>query len=246
MNLFTPEIESSAPALARGLCILQMLSESGSMPLEQLSRELNIPKASALRLLTTLEQMGTVRRDADKRYEALYRLQSIRSPIETFRYSLEAKMAHLVTATGCTVEWYEPTLEGMQLIRQSNPEVELCVQARPGFLRDWHSEFEAVARMGHAFASQAPKLSHSQLYRKNGVLESVDQRYIEHSIQKAKAECATYDDAFNTNGVRRFATAAFASETNTFLGVLAIAEVYHFTNLADPKTILNQLKTTLL
>jgi Transcriptional regulator len=246
MKLQPPaEKESSAPALTRGLEIVRLLAEENPLSLERIAASLSIPKASALRLLNTLQDMGILLRRSDKRYEALWKLAPVQSHLDSFRSQLEPRMQALTMETGSTVEWYEPKADGMQLILQKNPEKELCVIARPGFLRDWHTEFEAVIRLGHAFADQAPTLESSEYYSQNGLLEAVDTPFIQQAIQSIKAEPSTYDSAFNTNGVRRFAVAAFAPETNQFLGVLAIAEVYHFTEQADPKTILQRLKSTL-
>ncbi|MDQ8193514.1 helix-turn-helix domain-containing protein [Coraliomargarita sp. SDUM461004] len=237
--------ESSAPALERGLRLLKLLEDQAAMSLDQISRQLETPKASTLRLLTTLEHMGIVRKHLNKEYQALFRLQPLHSPLERFRDSLKAKMATLVASTACTAEWYEPTQEGMQLIHQTNPETELCVQARPGFLRDWHTEFEAVICLGHAFASQAPSLEQSQRYTANGILSSMNPSKLQKLVQTAKSQQTAYDLAFNSNGVRRFAAAAFDPENATFLGVLAVAEVYHFAQPKQAEAIIQSLTQTL-
>ena len=59
-----------APALDRGLTILQYLSEnsSNSHSLTQMSRDLSIPKSSLFRLLATLKARGYVQRDEEGRY----------------------------------------------------------------------------------------------------------------------------------------------------------------------------------
>ncbi len=238
-------VEASAPALERGLRLLQLLEGHSSMSLDQISRQLETPKASTLRLLATLEQMGIVRKIPEKRYQALFRLQPLQSPIERFRDSLKARMTMLVASTDCTVEWYEPTCDGMQLIHQTNPETELCVQARPGFLRDWHTEFEAVICVGHAFASQAPPLKKSQHYTANGILCPIDREEIQKRIRHAKSQQTAYDLPFNSNGVRRFAAAAFDPDDLSFLGVLAVAEVYHFSRANEPEFIIQSLTQTL-
>lgn len=247
-NMKTPQtlsIETSAPALERGLRLLQLLEGKLPMTLDQISREINTPKASTLRLLSTMEQMEIVRKNPDKHYQALYRLQPLQSPLEQFRDTLSTKMGTLVESTGCTVEWYEPTSEGMQLIQQTNPDTELCVQARPGYLRNWHTEFEAVICLGYAFAPQAPSIQKSHRYTANGILKPINRTDIQKRIRAAKSEQTAYDLPFNTNGVRRFAAAAFDAEHSTFLGVLAVAEVYHFSNPQKPESIIQALTRSL-
>jgi DNA-binding IclR family transcriptional regulator len=238
-------IKSSAPALNRGLQIIQVLENSLPLTLEQIANHLKIPKASALRLLDTLDKLEIIQKSADKRYEALWKLSPINSSLDVFRAKLEARMVQLMKTTGDTVEWYEPTAAGMQLSRQKNPETELCVKARPGFLRDWQTELEAVALLGHAFSDHATPPSQSLRYTKNGVRESLQKQEIQLLIQKAKAQQTAYDIVFNENGVRRFAIAAFDRSTNDFIGVLAVAETYHFSRAADPNQMLQLLKSTL-
>jgi hypothetical protein len=46
-------------------------------------------------------------------------------------------------------------------------------QGKPGFLRPWNTEFEAVARLGHAFAPQAPSLHSPGHYVSDGVFKKL-------------------------------------------------------------------------
>jgi DNA-binding IclR family transcriptional regulator len=236
---------SGAPALTRGLAILQTVGQDGPLSLEQIAKQLKLPKASAYRLLETLDEAGMIRKSADKRYEALQQLRLIQSPRERLRDQIESRMHRLAQDTVCTVEWYEPTVDGMQLVLQQNPETELCVKARPGFLRDWQTEFEAVTRLGHAFANQAPEIKQSQLYTANGHLSPINRKAIQKGIQEAKASRNAHDTAFNSNGVRRSAVAAFDSPEHFFLGVLALAEVYHFSRTISAEFRLGQLMSIL-
>jgi DNA-binding IclR family transcriptional regulator len=58
--------KATAPALERGLAILEALARSrGGLTLSQLTRYLNLPKSSAFCLLRTLEQSGYIFRDID-------------------------------------------------------------------------------------------------------------------------------------------------------------------------------------
>lgn len=244
-TLTTSRIESQAPALSRGLAILQMLAQHPESSLEWITTELQLPKASVYRLLGTLEEMGMVHRAPDKRYSALWQLRPVHSPLESFRTALEAQLPQLAIDSQCTAEWYEPTDDGMQLVLQQNPDREVSLQARPGYLRDWKTELEAVTRLAHAFADQAPALSKSQHYVSNGKLESVTKAQIQKGIQAAKAARSAYDNAFNSNGVRRVAIAVFAPGSHSFLGILALAEVYHFSQQADPQHLIQLLRSSI-
>lgn len=235
------DAKTGAPALVRGIRILQLLTQEGPMLLEQISANLDIPKASAFRLLSTLEQIRMIRRDPDKSYSALYRLRPLVDSRTSFYEALDGRMLHLVGETNCTIEWYEETQDGMQLVLQKHPDCELCVQARPGFLRDWRTEFEAVTRIAHAFAARAPKLASSKCYKTNGVMVELRKTEIQSMIRSVKARQSAIDEAFNSNGVRRVAVPAF-DDSGDFLGVLAVAQTFRFSDLLDTQCLLQLLQ----
>lgn len=66
-------------AVGRALCLLEMLSKVRSANLETLSRESGLPKATALRLLSTLCEQGYVNRDSSDRYSLTLRMFSVGS-----------------------------------------------------------------------------------------------------------------------------------------------------------------------
>lgn len=243
--IFFSGCATPAPALNRGLAILRMLGERSPLSLEYLSSHLKLPKASVFRLLDTLEKTGTVRKTAEKLYEPLWALQPLESDPLAFRHQIERRIKALPAETNCSAEWYEPTPEGMKLVLQELPHTELCVKAKPGFLRDWDTEFEAVARLGQAFAKEAQPLSHSKLYARNGELQKISTRKIRALTEEARRTSVAYDEAFNNNGVRRFAAAAIDERTGNFLGVLALAEAYRFSDLPPPSFHLTHLEKTL-
>ncbi len=234
----------SAPALSRGLTLLHTLNQAPPYSLEALSARLNIPKASALRLLETLEANGLVHRRADKRYEPLYSLQPVGDLAANFRNTLQPQMAELSQRLGHTIEWYEPTDTGMMLVLQSVPQTEVQVVARPGFLRDWFTEHEAVTRLGFAYAKQAPTVQASQTYISNGKRHNLSNTEALAQVKAAKASGKTYDKAYNTNGVRRAAIAALQPR-DRFHGVLAVAEAHRFDQRPSPLQLLKELESIL-
>lgn len=233
-----------APALSRGLAILAALGEQGPLSLESLAGSLRLPKASVFRLLETLRRIGMVRKNSDKTYAPLHRLQPLADARTGYRDAVIARMAALCASTGCTAEWYEPCAEGMRLVHQVNPDTELRVQARPGFLRAWRVEFEAVARLGHAFAAEAPAVSATSMYVAHGELKPLPAAKVRALLADARKIRAAQDTAYNTNGVRRHAVAAVGPDG--LVGVLAIAECHRFgANRPRPSAILKQLVQTL-
>lgn len=218
---------SDTPALSRGLGLLLCLGNRSPLSLETLAARLALPKASVFRILSTLQQHGMVRKTADKLYEPLWKLQPMMEEKARFQDLLPAAMDRLCKQMGCTIEWYEPAPEGMRLLRQAHPESEVRVLIRPGFVRLWESELEAVTRLGYAFAPKAPSPSPSLVYYPvNGTSSRTPVRESRKSIARARSEKSAVDKYFNGNGIRRYAAAAFRQ--NTFLGVLALAEPYRF------------------
>src|SRR4051812_5464316 len=67
-----------APALSRGLAVLELLGGGEAIALEDLARSARLPKPSVLRLLRTLQAMGAAdREEGGKRWRALARLAPI-------------------------------------------------------------------------------------------------------------------------------------------------------------------------
>lgn len=237
------QANTTAPALNRGLAVLAALDGHSPLSLESLCSKLHLPKASVFRLLGTLQEIGMVRKTPEKTYEALCVLRPLANASSLFRERVENRMAGLCKNTGCTVEWYEPTADGMKLVEQVNPEVELRVQAKPGFLRKWKGEFDAVARLGYAFDPQAPLLESLQTYVSNGVLKNISPKSARALLNEARQSHCAADLHYNTNGVRRFAAAAL--ENGQFRGVLALAEAVHFSRPVSTDLYLGKLRNSL-
>lgn len=235
--------ETPAPALNRGLALLAVLGNNQKpQSLDNLAGRLQLPKASVFRLLSALQDVGMVRKTPDKCYEPLWTLQPLEDKHALFRQRMEQRMQGLCTRTGCTVEWYEPDPQGMVLVTQVNPNSELHVQARPGFIRSWDDEFEAVARLAYAHDPQAPVIHSIRMYVSNGVLKNVPKKEIERLLKDARRTGTSSDQAYNTNGVRRHAIALI--QDKTFYGVLALAEAFHFSEIDRSSDLMDQLNNT--
>ncbi len=237
--------ETTAPALSRGLAIMASLAEEAPLSLEKLSSRLSLPKASVFRLLGTLETVGMIRKTAQKTYEPLWQFQPAADPRVLLRNKLEGRMSALAEATGCTIEWYEPATEGMRLVLQKHPQSELCVKVGPGFVRIWGVELEAVTLLGYALYPQAPAPEPIDFYVSNGVKKTLSPAKASRHIAQAREEKTAADHAYNTNGVRRFAVSVSDPETGDFLGVLALAEAYHFNERPGVDTYFEQLNNLL-
>jgi DNA-binding IclR family transcriptional regulator len=136
-------------ALARGLVVINQLSNTPGMSLEQLAKTTGYPKTSLFRIMRTLVEFSLVRRDADGRYQPLARIQPLTGT--SFEDRLLQTMKRLTEETGQTVEWYEPGPAGMVITQRVLPKnTEIGVRARVGFIRDWNGELDAVLALGIA------------------------------------------------------------------------------------------------
>ncbi len=217
-----------APALARGILVLQALEKGGrDRRLEDLHGETGIPKASLLRLLDTLVAIGMVERMGDLRYRALWGLHPVMRGQVSFRQERERALRSLSAAMGLSSEWYEWESGGLGLKEQIHPEGELRVQVPPGSIRKWGGELDAVAMLGYAFGRNVPPLPETlTVCRENGVSSALARREAEIHIRKAKASGYAEDMAFNRNGVLR--QAAVILHHGEPMGIVAVARPYRF------------------
>jgi DNA-binding IclR family transcriptional regulator len=216
------------PALARGLAVWRLLAQEGPLPLEPVRERLGLPKASCYRLLETLCRLGYARRDSTRAYRLLWELRPLADPGLALRGRVEALLPGLAQRLQATVEWWEPRAAGLVLELQSGSDSgEVQVKARPGFLRRWGEELDAVARLGYALAAEAPPLASTlQHHRRNGVKEHCPQAAAQRLVATARARGWASDPRFNANGVRRHAVAVRRSDA--LAGILAAAELHRF------------------
>lgn len=224
----------SAPALGRGVEILRYLDREPDSPLERIAAALPYPKPSIFRLLQTLAGLGLVEKTPAARYRALQVLRPAAVARRDLTQALGGLMEDLVRETGCTVEWFEAAPEGMILRRQVHPPHEVRVVARPGFVRAWNGELDAVAQLGLAFAPQAPAPGPMQAYRRNGVTAALPVREVRARVAVARTRGCASDPAFNTHGIRRSAVAVRLPE---WAGVLAAATAYQFRTTPSSSSI---------
>ncbi len=235
------EQEFSSPALAQGIEALNTLNALGPMSLEALSQQVGGSKSSLWRHLRTLAQMGLAEQRSRSEWAALRMLVpnvGLEGAKEAFRAGV---MEAVAAATGLTVEWYRGVGEGMALRDQRLAEAEVRVVARPGYLRAWGEEVDAVARLGYAFDPEAPEPEGDfWRYSRNGHRRGIQTATVVRAVRMASRERVAADRAFNSNLVRRSAAAVFYE--GAYLGVLAVAEPYSFQAAREPNDILQLIK----
>jgi len=220
-------VHSTSPAFTRGMAVLALLDSKPRQTLDEIARAVKLPKASAFRLLESMQQAGLVRKTPAKQYVPLWVLRPATNERVLYRDRIRGILSELATQTGCTAEWYESESSGLKLVVQQRSEGELQVSARPGYIRLWGEEMDAVACLGYAFDVAAPQPAKTlRAYEANGRKRPLLLKRALERIAKARTDSHAWDAFYNTNGVRRFAVAVM--DNQTFRGVLALAEGFHF------------------
>ncbi|WFB36150.1 helix-turn-helix domain-containing protein [Kiritimatiellota bacterium B12222] len=221
----TPPESSAAPALERGLYILETLQASGPLSLENLATACQIPKSSLLRLLDTLQARGYVqRRDSDKQYlnrvSLIVQAPQERSPEEIIQFTLETLSQQL----GFTTEWYSPQNDHALLTQRTEcRDSAVQVLARIGYKRSWWEELDAVARIGHVALPLSPTLDQQKACTRyqQGVLIPHSASSYKQALKDLNIESPCVDTEYNANGIRRMAKGILDQE-GKLLGIIAV------------------------
>lgn len=233
---------SPAPALDRGIKVLQLLEDKRARSLEEITNETGFPKSSLVRLLETLSTLGLVLRDpVSRKYTACVMLLPIAGKDASFEERIRASLQRLADKTQCTAEWYVDGTHGMVLTLRAEPrECEVRVTARVGFLRPWTGELEAVNAIAQAFI-RCPNidLENQRTYLKDGVRELLTAEQVKERVKKAKINRSIIDRVWNSNGVRR--SAVIVTPSSSPYGILAIAESMRPNPERSPEELLQVL-----
>lgn len=213
---------SSAPALTRGLQLLEQLALDGQSSLEKLAARNGWPKSSVLRCLQTLEQAGAVRQDpASKRWQALRRLQLLDGPAIGPLESARKKLPGIAERSGHCAELYQLKDGGLILFDRAEPEsTEVTVKARIGFQRDL-KEWEATALIAYAYAAELTLPDKVWCWKK-GKKKKLSPEKRDQRMAAVREKGIAIDTDFNEFGIRRFAVAVL--QDGKLAGVLAVAQ----------------------
>jgi len=216
----------AAPALKRGFEILDLLNQHQALSLEAIAASTRYPKASLLRLLETMTELGLVTRITEnKHYRALF---SLTPHQQEFSNQLSQVLQRLAVKCAACIEWYEIDKKGMRIAQRfTAPENQVQVRARVGFLRQWFDELEAVSAVTLAFADvikqKKPGIK-MWSYDEQGESRFKSAKKLGVLIKQTCNEGYYCDEYYNDNGVKRMA--APVMKNNKFRGIVAIAMSY--------------------
>lgn len=218
-----------APALDKGITVLQLLAEEGELSLETICNLTQIPKASLLRFLETLIAKGCVFKDPEtKKYRALMQVVPIEGQSNDFMRLVSESVTQLSVSHDVTAEWYEPYDEGARITMRHEPEHSFVrVVARVGFSRVFNYIFEAVIQVVLACDRSKYSTEHDQYFKVDWrEKRSIDEDEILKDLDTVEQNSyLAVDQYYNDNGVMRLA-AAVRDEDGTLQGVLALAFSY--------------------
>lgn len=213
---------SSAPALDRGLRLLEQLAVDGQASLEALSARNEWPKSSVLRCLKTLEILGAAQQDpVSRRWRALQRMQKIDTPALPPLEHARKQLPLLAQQTGHCAELYGFSYGELTLIDRAEPESrDILIRARIGFNRDLR-ELDATALLVYAFCPDC-KIPRRMWNWEKGEKKTLTSKKVRERVREAKASGSSADADFNEYGIRRFAVPVF--QNADLVGILAVAQ----------------------
>lgn len=214
---------SAVPALQRGFAILELLNQHDALSLEEITVSTEFPRASVLRMLETLCDIGVISKDkATRRYRALRMLVSKGS---SFKERLRAVLDRLAADCDACVEWYQRVDGGMRIVeRFSAPQNEVQVLARIGFLREWFVECEAVNAIALSHTEKAQDIPTGCTlwqYAEAAERKALTRRALNSILRQAADEHIYCDPLYNENGIRRMAVPVM--QDGALAGIIALA-----------------------
>lgn len=202
--------DSAAPALSRGLALLKLLNQKGSLSLEEATAEARWPKSSVARLLDVLEKEGLLFRDPQtRRYTAIYELARKESIENLLRQLAPASLQTLANQTHQTAELHlvdcdESGSPGLIILDQFEPaDAVVHVRARIGNRRDL-TELDATTQVLQAF-KDVPLSTRGRWVWRQGKKTKMTAQEQQHLIHQARKNNLGLDVGINTHGVYRYA-----------------------------------------
>lgn len=221
---------ASAPALDRGLAVLETLDDGAWASLDGLAGTLAVPKSSLLRILGTLEQRGYVERSAQTRqYRTRVVIQRVAPPSRQARQAVQAALEALSAELGLTVEWYRVGSTHAELTQRAEAaEGAVRIRARVGHRRARWGELDAIALVTHAaLGLEGTKRQRQSTWAyRSGDRVTLTVAEYEARRSAVGTDLRARDSEYNNNGIRRLAKGVRAPAGRLF-GILAVPAHFH-------------------
>lgn len=215
--------DDPAPALTRGLDLLQRLGRDGPQLLERLAGDAGLPKSSTLRLLAALERSGMAARDPlTRRWHARVVLVPGRDGASEAARARQV-LADLARTVRHAAELWEWHGDRAVMVDRADPEdASTAVRARIGFERDLR-EVDAVVLVGFAFGTDGPHWQPVHVQSRDRAEVRVTRSALSGQVEACRNTGFASDAGLNSNGVRRFAVPWLDAEGG-LRAVLAVAQ----------------------
>ena len=194
--------------------------------LASISRKCDIPRATASRIVTTLEQEGYLRRCKNKSYVRNFYLQKKMNSGEEYLSILEQILEDIAEKSEQSGEAI--FIENSQLYWLSKKEsknVAFRLKAHAGFRRPLY-ELDAPSRLGLAamgWETVRKQFDTSAFFEAGKSRNSVSKSTLKEQLQTTSLTDVQYDIEGNIRGIRRFSKAIF-DKNGQFVNLLCIAE----------------------
>ena len=238
------KVGGSAPAIIYAFKIIEFMTEGVEYRIQDIVREIGAPKSSILRYMNTLENIGVIwKNPVNRTYKINIRIVANSEEDPIFELKRKAAMQELCNLTKRTVEWFEPSDEGMVLRdRISPPENTVSAKVGIGNTLLWKNLLDSVRILAasHIFHNKSLNNVETQKYVSHGVLVQVSPAEAHELLEEAKKEKVMADEFCNTHGTRRIS--AVIEKAGKFVGVLSVIEVVLHPNVAKNLDYLPALK----
>ena len=206
---------------------MQALQKQSPLSLDELSQLVDSPKSSLLRILSSLQQHGWVKRNAQKRYVPMIQLAPLEQA-KNWDTLLVERLSDLGRMLDLTVEWYLLKAEQAVLSWRFEPEWSpVHIRAQVGFVRGIQGEVDAVVRTLLKSTRLEPGTS-NWVYQQ-GEPSPISPGQLRKEVKAMNSRIAG-DSEYNSNGVRRLAVSVL-DQNGDVKGIIALAE--SFTPKAD-------------
>jgi DNA-binding IclR family transcriptional regulator len=218
-----------APALTKGIFVLDTLVGLGEGTLDKITSLVNCPKSSVFRYLQALEALGIVEFDDSRRvWIARKKISAIESTEGDLLNEVGSFLLPLANEVGFCAELYAVKEGTIVMINRAEPEhAGVSINAKIGYIRE-HKELDATVKIYYAFgkdSTEGKQFTHAV----KGEQKEVKRSDISRILDQVRSDQFSVDNDFNANGVRRFAIPVLRD--GELLAIMAIAQ--HLTPQAD-------------